>query len=85
MGYRVNPNAPDLADENAEIQAAFQTWEDDPLSSVDFQYEGTTSITQRSFDGTNAVFWADTGGEGHGSRTAAKDPYVAPLPHHTSR
>ena len=70
IGYRINPNTPDLTDESAEIQAAFQTWEDDPLSDVDFDFDGTTSIAERTFDGTNAVFWADTN-EGYLARTTS--------------
>jgi len=45
------------------IQAAFQTWEDDPLSYMDFTYGGTTGIGISSLanqmDGYNVVGWAN--------------------------
>ena len=45
------------------IQTAFQTWEDDPGSYMDFTYDGTTgrgisSLTDQ-MDGYNVVGWAD--------------------------
>lgn len=45
------------------IEAAFQTWEDDPGSYMDFTYGGTTSTDISSLndemDGYNVVGWAD--------------------------
>lgn len=45
------------------IEAAFQTWEDDPLSYMDFTCDGTTSIGMSSLanqrDGYNVVGWAN--------------------------
>jgi len=45
------------------IEAAFQTWEDEPNSYMDFQYDGTTSIGMSSLndkmDGYNVVGWAN--------------------------
>jgi len=48
---------------SAGIQAAFQTWEDDQLSYMDFTYGGTTSTGISSLankmDGYNVVGWAN--------------------------
>lgn len=45
------------------IQAAFQTWEDDSASYMDFTYDGTTTAGISSLrgrrDGKNVVGWAD--------------------------
>jgi hypothetical protein len=47
----------------AGVQAAFQTWKDDPLSYMDFTYGGNTSIGISSLankmDYYNVVGWAD--------------------------
>lgn len=48
----------------AGIQAAFQTWEADPLSYMDFTYGGTTttigiSSLANKMDGYNVVGWAN--------------------------
>ncbi len=49
---------------SAGIEAAFQTWEDDPLSYMDFTNGGTTttigiSSLANKMDGYNVVGWAD--------------------------
>lgn len=58
--YLINPNTGDVGNEEALIRAAFDAWEDDPGSSMDWTYGGTTSVTTVANDGVNAVFWADT-------------------------
>ena len=71
--FLINPNTPDLpgTGEVGAITAAFQKWEDDPLSIVDFDYGGATAIKKRTLDGTNAVFWAGAGGQTYLARTTS--------------
>jgi hypothetical protein len=56
----VNPNSSDLNNEVALMQTALDTWEDDPGSSMDFTYGGTSSLTVSQFDNVNVIYWADT-------------------------
>jgi len=42
--------------------ASFQTWEDDPGSSIDFTYSGTSSNNPEVQDNTNVVGWGSIGG-----------------------
>ena len=54
VGYFVNPTGlPAGAD--AAIQAAAQTWEADPGSSMDYTYMGTTGDSSQAMDGYNVV------------------------------
>jgi len=50
------------------IKASFQTWEDDPGSSMNFTYAGTTTAGISSWDGymdhKNVVGWLDLGDPG---------------------
>ncbi|MFC1993031.1 hypothetical protein ACFLV3_04405 [Chloroflexota bacterium] len=63
--YWINPaNSPVAnADAITGITAAFQTWENDPLSYLDFEYSGTTTtiapgVYSNSPDYQNVVGWA---------------------------
>ena len=58
--FYVNPNAPDNIDEVTLVRQGFDTWENDPGSSMDWSYGGTTTIGVTANDGTNVVYWADT-------------------------
>jgi len=42
--------------------ASFQTWQDDPSSSISFTYEGTGTATPGTPDGVNSVGWGSIGG-----------------------
>jgi len=58
--YRINENTADCTDEGSQVQAAFQTWEDDTYSAFDFTYDESTAITSQGIDSptnVNAVFW----------------------------
>jgi len=64
--YSVNPKLPRSKVSNAYVEgikAAFQTWEDDPDSYIDFAYDGTTnagiSSLRGRMDRKNVVGWAD--------------------------
>jgi Matrixin len=57
VSFKVNPNTPDVSGEEVGVTAAFDTWENDPNSNMDFRYDGTTTTTCPANDGTNAVFW----------------------------
>lgn len=57
----MNPNTSDVVGEEAAIIAAFDTWENDPLSHADFRYDGATTLACRAFDGTQAVYWTSSG------------------------
>ncbi|MEM7326416.1 MAG: matrixin family metalloprotease, partial [Actinomycetota bacterium] len=58
--YLVNPNAPGVSNELSLVQQGFAKWEDDPGSSMDWTYGGTTGLTTVANDGNNTVFWANT-------------------------
>jgi hypothetical protein len=64
--YRINTaNIPGDVSSSSFITyatASFQTWEDDPGSSIDFSYLGTGTGTAGSQDGTNTVGWGSIGG-----------------------
>ncbi len=61
VGYRVNANTSDVSGEETAITAAFDTWESDSLSHIDYRYDGATSVACLSDDGTNAVYWSSAG------------------------
>ena len=56
ISYLVNPNSPDLEGEELGINSAFEKWEADPESSIDFDYEGTTPSTDES-DAPMEISW----------------------------
>jgi 5-hydroxyisourate hydrolase-like protein (transthyretin family) len=56
----VNPNARGIDNELSLVRAAMDAWENDPGSSMDFTFGGTTAIGNVGNDGTNVIFWADT-------------------------
>lgn len=64
--YRINTaNIPGDVSSSSFITyatASFQTWEDDPGSSIDFSYLGTGTGTAGSQDGANTVGWGSIGG-----------------------
>jgi hypothetical protein len=41
----------------AALQAAADTWEADPFSSIDYTYQGTTAASPGALDGVNSVGW----------------------------
>ena len=43
----------------AAVQAAFQTWQNDSLASISFQYAGTTPVATVGQDGLNVVTFVD--------------------------
>lgn len=56
--YYINSaGTPDTAWEFYNIQEAFQTWEVDPRSTMDYTYMGTTSRGEDVYDGYNVVSW----------------------------
>lgn len=58
MHFKVNPNTSDLTGEENCVANGFDTWEADTYSTVDFTYDGTTTINYVDVsDGTNACFW----------------------------
>ena len=63
--YRINTaNIPGDVSSSSFITyatASFQTWEDDPGSSIDFSYLGTGTGTAGSQDGANTVGWGSIG------------------------
>lgn len=48
--------------ERGVIQESFSTWQDDPGSSMEYQYMGTTSLTGPSYDSHNVMTKGSTGG-----------------------
>ncbi len=44
----------------AAVQAAFQTWQNNPLAAVSFQYMGSTPVTTVGQDGINLVTFIDS-------------------------
>ena len=56
--YNINPASVPEGGEGA-VTAAFQTWEDEPNSLMDFEYLGTTTSTGSNLDGKNVVSWQD--------------------------
>jgi len=56
--YNINPASVSEGGEGA-VTAAFQTWEDEPNSSMDFEYLGTTTLTGLNLDYQNVVSWQD--------------------------
>ncbi len=55
--YRVNGNTSDCTGEYNQVTYAFNTWENDSLSEVDYTVDGTCSIGQFDNTDANAVFW----------------------------
>jgi len=53
--YYINENC--TLEELQAVRASFQTWEDDPESSMDYTYRGTTTRGNESLDGYNVVSW----------------------------
>ncbi|MCL6479189.1 MAG: matrixin family metalloprotease [Peptococcaceae bacterium] len=61
LTYRINPNTPDYAgEENAVINAA-NTWNTVPGKTLTFNYGGSTTATNYSYNGSNEVLWKDLG------------------------
>jgi len=48
---------------SSNVQMAFQTWEEDPCSSMDYTNAGTTTRTG-GYDGYNVAYWAYIDGPG---------------------
>lgn len=61
--YWYNPAGSPVATAEAGVVASFQTWEDDPFSSIAYAFQGTTAVApgvKASFpDYRNVVGWAD--------------------------
>src|SRR5437773_5374099 len=58
VSYYINQNGtPDATNEFAAVTAAFQTWENDAGSVIDFNYLGTTGLGINLWDGVNVVAW----------------------------
>ncbi len=59
----VNPNTADTTGELAAVQAALDTWSDVVPSDFQFRYGGTTTISDKGYDGSNVMLWVnyDTG------------------------
>jgi len=55
--YWVNPNCADVTNEQFEVRDGIATWENDPLSVIDFTYKGTTIIDYAANYDANACFW----------------------------
>lgn len=55
--WTIYPNAPGVTGEEAAVRAAFDTWENDSASAVDFVYGGTTTSASTCGDGNNGVSW----------------------------
>lgn len=53
--YYINENC--TLEEIEAVKASFQTWENDPESSMDYTYMGTTTRGNESLDGYNVVSW----------------------------
>ena len=63
--YYINElGTPDTTDEFMAVQKAFQTWEDDPGSNMDYTYMGTTTRSGDVYDGYNVVSWGNIDGSG---------------------
>ncbi len=60
MPYWINTSF--TSTERSVLQTAFDTWENDPNSSMDFEYQGTTSRGGPSYDGYNVMTKGSTGG-----------------------
>lgn len=58
--YYINENC--TFEELQAVQASFQTWEDDPESSMDYVYMGTTTRGNET-DGYNVVSWQPIDGQ----------------------
>lgn len=70
LRYRVNPNTDDVGGESPAVQRAFQTWEDDAGSIVDFTFDGATAVATSSCDDrVQAVYWATSSANFLGTAT----------------
>ena len=58
VSFRVNPNTADVSGEESAVAAAFDSWENDPNSNIDFRYDGTTTAACSAADGTPAAYWS---------------------------
>lgn len=72
VGYKVYPNTADVSGEESAVVAGFDTWENDTLSSIDYRYDGATTISCTAFDGTQAVYWSSAS-----CNAACGSPYLA--------
>lgn len=81
VAYEINQNGcPDIPGDSEfnAVQQAFQTWEDDPSSCIDFSYVGTTSRMPtlattgdyHQHDNHNVLGWANMGNNGYNALTA---------------
>ncbi|MBI4229393.1 MAG: matrixin family metalloprotease [Planctomycetes bacterium] len=64
--YRIHQDgtadvADGAGDEFAKIQDAFAAWDAVSGAALDFTYAGTTAVQAGSYDGVNAVSWAESG------------------------
>lgn len=83
--YKINQNGtPDCDNEFTAVQNAFQAWEDECRSNIDFTYGGVTTLGTGSWgtnEGTNIVVWAEanwdniTNGGVDNSNTIAVNTY----------
>lgn len=60
--FYINPNTPDVVDEETAVLAAFATWENVPCAYMRYVYRGKTWRTGPALDGYNVVSWGRTGG-----------------------
>ncbi|NOZ26891.1 MAG: matrixin family metalloprotease [Chloroflexi bacterium] len=60
--YYINPNTPDVTDEEAAVRTSFDTWQNVSCSYMSYQYRGRTSLSGAAFDGVNVVSWGHTQG-----------------------
>jgi hypothetical protein len=61
VSYYINQNGtPDCPNEFTAIQNAFQTWENECRSFLDYTYAGTTNRTTPIQDGYNVCYWYES-------------------------
>jgi hypothetical protein len=71
VSYYINQDGTaDTTNEFTAIQNAFQTWENDVGSYIDFEYMGTTTKTPLNKDNVNVVGWLAKLPEKHGAAPA---------------
>ncbi len=74
--YRVNPNTSQVSGEESAVVAGFASWEDDPLSDMDWTYGGTTTLAVSARDGVSAVYWSMSPPCGQTNYLACSNRYV---------
>ncbi len=64
FSYRINPNTADCIGEEAAVKNAANTWNSVSGKTFAFNYAGSTTAKQGSYNGKNEICWTNMGGGG---------------------